>query len=182
MERGWQKFYMRSSLSLRYDPRYCIYFSNIYIIGVSILEYFILQIVAVTTDNASNNKTMMQILANKLRRYNKFFTASRQVLCFAHIMKLVMQASIKTFNVRPEIQDKVNAFEDTPLTLNVNDFVWTDPENVHNEDDEEGSGRMRTASRQRTIWCLMKTPRSLFTMIPFIPAFRRLRRYIHSSI
>ena len=140
MEKGWQKFYMRSSVILRYDPRYCIYFSNIYIIGVSILEYFVLQIVAVTTENASNNKTMMQILANKLRRYNKFFTASGQVLCFAHIMNVVVQASMKTFNVRPEIQDEVNAFEDTPLTLNVNDFVWTDPANVHSEDDEEGSG------------------------------------------
>ena len=106
---------------------------------ISILEYFILQIVAVTTDNASNNKTMMQILANTLRRYYKFFTASRQVLCFAHIMNLVVQASMKTFNVRPKIQDEVNAFEDTPLTLNVNDFVWTNPANVHNEDDEEGS-------------------------------------------
>ena len=47
---------------------------------------------------------------------------------------------MKTFNVRPEIQDEVNASEDTPLTLNANDFVWTDPANVHNEDDEEDSG------------------------------------------
>ena len=66
-------------------------------------------------------------------------TTSRSRLV-THIMNLVVQASMKTFNVRPEIQDEVNASEDTPLTLNVNDFIWTDPANVHNEDDEEDSG------------------------------------------
>ena len=54
-------------------------------------------------------------------------------------MNLVVQASMKTFNVPPEIPDEVNASKDTPLTLNVNYFVWTDPANAHSEDDEEGS-------------------------------------------
>lgn len=95
-----------------------------------------------TTDNAANNRRMIKILAEKMHHQNKYFTPRRQVLCFAHILNLVVQAAMKTFDVDPAVEGVVAAFdqpsEETPLILNVD--MSTEPdrrnEDVHSDDDE----------------------------------------------
>ena len=48
------------------------------------------KVCAITTDNASNNSTMMTILERELRQMNSHFSAKRHVLCMAHVINLVM--------------------------------------------------------------------------------------------
>ena len=50
-------------------------------------------------DNASNNKKMISMMAKKLKRENRNFTAKRQILCFAHILNLVVQSASKSFDL-----------------------------------------------------------------------------------
>ena len=52
-----------------------------------------------TTDNASNNKKMIAMMAKKLKRENKNFTTKRHIPCFAHIVNLVVQSAIKSFDI-----------------------------------------------------------------------------------
>ena len=52
-----------------------------------------------TIDNASNNKKMIAMMAKKLKRENKNFTAKRHIPCFAHILNLVVQSAIKSFDI-----------------------------------------------------------------------------------
>ena len=52
-----------------------------------------------TTDNASINKTMIAMMAKKLKRENKNFTAKRHIPCFAHILNLVVQSAIESFDI-----------------------------------------------------------------------------------
>ena len=52
-----------------------------------------------TTDNASSNKKMIAIMAKKLKRDNKNFTAKRHIPCFAHILNLIVQSAIKSFHI-----------------------------------------------------------------------------------
>ena len=52
-----------------------------------------------TTDNASNNKKMISMMAKKLKRENKNFIAKRHIPCFAHILNLVVQSAIKSFDI-----------------------------------------------------------------------------------
>ena len=98
-----------------------------------------------TTDNAVNNKKMIRILAEKMQHQNRYFTPRRQVLCFAHILNLVVQAAMKTFDVEPEIVVAVaaseQASEDTPLILNVDMSSEPDRRNedVHSDDDQPGA-------------------------------------------
>ena len=95
-----------------------------------------------TTDNAANNKKMIKILAEKMHHQNRYFTPRRQVLCFAHILNLVVQAAMKTFDVEPAIEADVaaseQASEETPLILNVDMSAEPDRRNedVHSDDDE----------------------------------------------
>ena len=60
---------------------------------------FLFQVSAVTTDNASSNKKMIDVMAKKLKRDNKNFTAKRHIPCFAHILNLVVQSAIKRFDI-----------------------------------------------------------------------------------
>ena len=57
-----------------------------------------------TTDNASNNKKMISMMAKKLKRKNKNFTVKRHIPCFAHILNLVIQSAIKSFDIPYAIQ------------------------------------------------------------------------------
>ena len=52
-----------------------------------------------TTDNASSNKKMIAMMAKKLQRDNKNFAAKRRIPCFAHILNLVVQSAIKSFDI-----------------------------------------------------------------------------------
>ena len=52
-----------------------------------------------TTDNASNNKKMIAMMAKKLKRKNKNFTIKRHIPCFAHILNLIIQSAIKSFDI-----------------------------------------------------------------------------------
>ena len=52
-----------------------------------------------TTNNASNNKKMIAMMAKKLKRENKNFTVKRHIPCFAHILNLVVQSAIKSFDI-----------------------------------------------------------------------------------
>ncbi|XP_078445036.1 putative transcriptional regulator tpeD [Wolffia australiana] len=50
---------------------------------------------AITTDNASNNKTMMALIVTQLRSVNPDFTMDRHVPCIAHALNLVVQAGLR---------------------------------------------------------------------------------------
>ena len=52
-----------------------------------------------TTDNASSNKKMIAMMAKKLKRDNKNFTVKRHIPYFAHILNLVVQSAIKSFDI-----------------------------------------------------------------------------------
>ena len=52
-----------------------------------------------TTYNASINKKMISMMAKKLKRENKNFTAKRHKTCFAYILNLVVQSAIKSFDI-----------------------------------------------------------------------------------
>ena len=60
---------------------------------------FLFQVSGVTTDNASSNKKMIAVMAKKLKRDNKNFTAKRHIPCFAHILNLIVQSAIKSFDI-----------------------------------------------------------------------------------
>ena len=51
------------------------------------------------TDNASSNKKMIAMMAKKLKRDNKNFTAKRHIPCFAYILNLIVESAIKSFNI-----------------------------------------------------------------------------------
>ena len=57
-----------------------------------------------TIDNASSNEKMIAMMAKKLKRENKNFTAKRHIPCFAHILNLVVQSAIKSFDIPFAIQ------------------------------------------------------------------------------
>ncbi|XP_078446415.1 putative transcriptional regulator tpeD [Wolffia australiana] len=57
------------------------------------------KVYAVTTDNAMANKKMLALLAWKVRSVNPTFTARRHVPCVAHILNIVVQAALKSFNI-----------------------------------------------------------------------------------
>ena len=69
-----------------------------------------------TTDNASSNKKMIAMMAKKLKGENKNFTAKRHIPCFAHILNLVVQYAIKSFDIlfttqlmEEEVDEKLRA-------------------------------------------------------------------------
>ena len=61
------------------------------------------KVCAITTDNASNNSTMITILERELRPVNPHFSAKRHVLCMVHVINLVMQAWLNALDV---VEDK----------------------------------------------------------------------------
>ena len=50
---------------------------------------------AITTDNASNNKTMAASLENLLRESGSIFTKQFHVPCMAHVLNLVVKGGLK---------------------------------------------------------------------------------------
>ncbi|XP_078436357.1 putative transcriptional regulator tpeD [Wolffia australiana] len=82
---------------------------------------------AITTDNASNNTTMMAILERELRPVNARFTAKRHVLCIAHVINLVMQAGLKALNV----------IDDGPQSSFINEVDLTSLEDVMDIEEHE---------------------------------------------
>ncbi|XP_078438046.1 putative transcriptional regulator tpeD [Wolffia australiana] len=59
---------------------------------------------AITTDNASNNRTMMASIVAQVRSVNPDFTMDRHVPCVAHVLNLVVQAGLKIIR-NPEAPD-----------------------------------------------------------------------------
>ena len=51
------------------------------------------------TNNASSNKNMIPMMAKKLKREIQNFTAKRHIPCVAHILNLVVQSAIKSFDI-----------------------------------------------------------------------------------
>ena len=61
------------------------------------LKKFILQILAVTTDNASNNITFLQEVSSELIKDNiKFDNINQHVRCLAHVINLAAQQILIT--------------------------------------------------------------------------------------
>ncbi|XP_078444850.1 putative transcriptional regulator tpeD [Wolffia australiana] len=50
---------------------------------------------AITTDNVSNNRTMMASIVAQLRTVNPDFTMDRHVPCVSHVLNLVVQAGLR---------------------------------------------------------------------------------------
>ncbi|XP_078448328.1 putative transcriptional regulator tpeD isoform X2 [Wolffia australiana] len=74
---------------------------NMASIVLQALDEFCLQtkVYAVTTDNATANKKMLALMARKLKSVNPTFTARRHVPCVAHILNIVVQAALESFNI-----------------------------------------------------------------------------------
>ena len=85
------------------------------------------KICAITTDNASNNATMMAILERALQPVNAHFSAKRHVLCIAHVINLVMQAGLKA----------LRAVEEVPESMFVDDVDITNLYGVVDADDSD---------------------------------------------
>ena len=66
-------------------------------------------------DNASNNKKMISMMAKKLKRENNNFIVKRHIPCFAHILNLVVQSTIKSFDI-PSASHLIEEEGDEQLT------------------------------------------------------------------
>ena len=55
-------------------------------------------------DNASSNKKMIAMMAKKLKRENNNFTTNRHIPFFAYILNLIVQSTIKSFDIPSETQ------------------------------------------------------------------------------
>ena len=51
------------------------------------------------TDNASSDTKMIAMVAKKFKRENKNFTTKRHMSCFEHILNLIVQSAIKSFDI-----------------------------------------------------------------------------------
>ena len=82
---------------------------------------FSAKVCAITTDNTSNNSTMMTILERELRLVNPHFSAKIHVLCMAHVINLVMQVGLNALDV---VEDKPKStFIDGVDITNLDDVV-----------------------------------------------------------
>jgi hypothetical protein len=101
-----------------------------------------LKILSITCDNASNNDTMIEELADSIE---SFPGASNQTRCFNHIVNLVAKTVIRQFDVpRKQADDALNEAEQELLDLadgiDVEEFVtaaeWTGEEDEDNNNIE----------------------------------------------
>ena len=83
-----------------------------------------------TIDNAFRNKKMIAMMAKKLKRDNKNFIAKRHISCFAHILNLVVQSAIKSFDI-PSASHLMEEEGDEQLT----DFDYTSDMDVEEDVD-----------------------------------------------
>jgi hypothetical protein len=92
------------------------------------------QILSLTTDNASNNDTMVHHLAELL---NNFPGPANQTRCFAHTLSISAKAVIKQFdvpkaNTGEALDEAVSALIDIELEDRVEQEAWVE------DDDDEG--------------------------------------------
>lgn len=109
------------------------------------------QILSITCDNASNNDTMIEELANRIE---DFPGPANQTRCFLHILNLVVKSIIRQFDI-PKSKKTLNGEEDgdedddeaTKELLNLAGDIdleeeitmsASDEEDAAEDDDEEG--------------------------------------------
>ncbi|XP_078447621.1 putative transcriptional regulator tpeD [Wolffia australiana] len=93
--------------------------SNLVTLVVEVAYHYGIEskICAITTDNASNNKTMIASIVQQLKPVNPQFTIDRHVLCFAHILNLVVQADLKVIrNPEPPTANLLRVRDSRPVT------------------------------------------------------------------
>ena len=90
---------------------------------------FVLQILSITGNNASNNDTIIQYLGDAL---NEFPGPANQTQCFVHTVNLVAKAILKPFDVQ-RTKD-INEFNNVIQTL-ANTFEEKDIDEEEGEDD-----------------------------------------------
>lgn len=78
-----------------------------------IIKNIFLQILAVTTDNASNNVTFLQEVAIELADSIKFDNNNQHVRCLAHIINLAAQEVLKSLKAVSSISDNEFLGEET---------------------------------------------------------------------
>ena len=86
------------------------------------------KVCAITTDNASNNSTIMTILERELWPVNPHFSAKRHVLCMAYVINLVLQAWLNALNVAEDKPE--STFIDGVDITNLDGVVNGDEMNV----------------------------------------------------
>ncbi|XP_078447664.1 putative transcriptional regulator tpeD [Wolffia australiana] len=93
--------------------------SNLATIVVEVAYHYGIEskICAITTDNASNNRTMIASIVEKLKTVNPQFMMDQHVPCFAHILNLVVQARLKEVcNPEPPTANLLRVRDIRPVT------------------------------------------------------------------
>ena len=97
----------------------------IFLEKILIKNFFFIQILGITTDNASNNLTFLQAVSFELSIDNiEFNNIDQHVRCLAHVMNLATQEALKSLKAISNVSD--------------NDFV--DERNNNNEQVGEIAG------------------------------------------
>jgi hypothetical protein len=91
------------------------------------------QILSITCDNASNNDTMIEELANLL---DDFPGPANQTRCFTHVLNLVVKSIIRQFDAPKSKKDR-NLKEATNELLTFADNLDFEDEELTGRDDEE---------------------------------------------
>ncbi|KAG5302197.1 hypothetical protein I7I48_02452 [Histoplasma ohiense] len=73
-------------------------------------------LLAITTDNAANNLTMMQSLEQKLVLY-RWNGKHGHIPCIAHVIQLVVQALVKGLDIEPENTELASCFDENDVEI-----------------------------------------------------------------
>jgi hypothetical protein len=106
-----------------------------------------IQILSITCDNASNNDTMIEELADLL---DNFPGPANQTRCFTHVLNLVVKSIIRQFD-SPKSKNDKNLNDATNELLSLAGNVEFDEERREDEDGEDEDDNVEGWIDERTL-------------------------------